>query len=420
MDIYLLKVNVLLALFYAFYRLIFSRDTFFPWRRMVLMASYVMALCLPLLDVSAWMQQQDTLAEASDLYTQVLLPEIVVSPFATSVFSAANLLLGIWIGGMVLLLVRFFIQLISIFRLAWLSESSEINGIKIKVLKKSGSPFSFFHWIFINPNAQDADSLNEILIHEGAHVRQWHSLDVVFSELFTVFCYLNPFAWLLKREVRINLEYLADEKVLGEGRESKSYQYHLLGLAYHKNLVGLSNNFNILPLKKRIKMMNKKRSNELKRLSYLLFLPLAGILMVACNLGSKPQKAEGEKSQAASAAISKKASDSIATAGSKVYYVVEQMPEFPGGPAQLMKFLSGNVKYPKEAIAKKIEGRVIVAFVVNVDGSVSDAQVVRSVDPMLDKAALHVVGMMPKWKPGRQRGKVVRVKYNVPINFKLN
>lgn len=420
MGIYLLKANILLVLFYAFYKLIFSRDTFFSWRRVILMASYVMALCLPLLNVSAWMQQQDTLAEASDLYNQVFLPEVVVSPFATSVFSVTNLLLGIWIGGMALLLARFFFQLISIFRLAWSSESSEINGIKIKILKQSGSPFSFFHWIFINLNAQNADSLDEILIHEGAHVRQWHSLDIIFSELFTVFFCLNPFAWLLKREVRINLEYLADEKVLDEGRESKGYQYHLLGLAYHKNLVSLSNNFNILPLKKRIKMMNKKRSNELKRLSYLFFLPLAGILMIACNLDSKPQKAEGEKAQAAPAAISKTASDSIAPAGSKVYSVAEQMPEYPGGTVQLMKFLSENVKYPKEAIAKKIEGRVIVAFVVNVDGSISDAQVVRSVDPMLDKVALHVVGMMPKWKPGRQGGKVVRVKYNIPVNFKLN
>lgn len=420
MGIYLLKVNVLLILFYAFYKLFFSRDTFFAWRRIVLMASYLMALCLPLLDVSTWVQQQDTLAGASDVYTQVLLPEIIVSPFATSVFSVTNILLSVWIGGMVLLLVRFFIQLICIFYLAWSSESSEINGERIKILKKSGSPFSFFHWIFVNPNVQDAESLDEILIHEGAHVREWHSLDVVFSELFTVFCYLNPFAWLLKREVRINLEYLADEKVLGEGRESKSYQYHLLGLAYHKNLVSLSNNFNILPLKKRIKMMNKKRSNKLKRFSYLLFLPLAGILMVACNLGSKPQKANGEKAQTAPAVISKNAPDSIATAESKVYYVAEQMPEFPGGPAKLMKFLSANVKYPKEAIAKKIEGRVIVAFVVNIDGSISDPQVVRGIDPMLDKAALHAVGMMPKWKPGKQNGKVVRVKYNVPVNFKLN
>ena len=103
----------------------------------------------------------------------------------------------------------------------------------------------------------------------------------------------------------------------------------------------------------------------------------------------------------------------------KVYYIVEQMPEFPGGPAELMKWLSSHVQYPAIAIDICIQGRVIVAFIVEPDGSVSNAKLVRSVDPCIDQEALRVVRQMPKWIPGKQNGAAVRVKYNVPVTFKL-
>ena len=103
----------------------------------------------------------------------------------------------------------------------------------------------------------------------------------------------------------------------------------------------------------------------------------------------------------------------------EIFMVVEQMPEFPGGMAELMKFLSKNIKYPTIAQENGIQGRVIVQFVVNQDGSIVDPVVMRSVDPYLDKEALRVISTMPKWKPGMQRGKAVRVKYTVPVTFRL-
>ena len=103
-----------------------------------------------------------------------------------------------------------------------------------------------------------------------------------------------------------------------------------------------------------------------------------------------------------------------------VYVVVETMPEFPGGQQALFKYLSENVKYPVIAQENGIQGRVICQFVVNKDGSIVEVEVVRSGgDPSLDKEAVRVIKSMPKWKPGQQRGKPVRVKYTVPVNFKL-
>ena len=103
----------------------------------------------------------------------------------------------------------------------------------------------------------------------------------------------------------------------------------------------------------------------------------------------------------------------------QIFQVVEEMPEFPGGMGECMKFLSKNIKYPTISQENGVQGRVIVQFVVNRDGSIVDPVVVRGVDPYLDKEALRVISMMPKWKPGKQRGKAVRVKYTVPVMFRL-
>ena len=103
----------------------------------------------------------------------------------------------------------------------------------------------------------------------------------------------------------------------------------------------------------------------------------------------------------------------------EIFEVVEEMPEFPGGPAEMMKFLSNSIRYPTIAQENGTQGRVIVQFVVNSDGSIVDAVVVRSVDPFLDKEALRVINSMPKWKAGKQRGKAVRVKYTLPVMFRL-
>jgi TonB family protein len=109
----------------------------------------------------------------------------------------------------------------------------------------------------------------------------------------------------------------------------------------------------------------------------------------------------------------------VEKAEKEAFDVVEQMPQFPGGPAALMQFLSQSVKYPKEAFEKGIQGRVIANFVVEKDGSITEARIVKSVDPLLDAEALRVVGIMPKWAPGTQNGEPVRVKYTIPITFRL-
>jgi protein TonB len=109
----------------------------------------------------------------------------------------------------------------------------------------------------------------------------------------------------------------------------------------------------------------------------------------------------------------------VAQKNQQVFDVVEQMPEYPGGMQALFEYLSQNVKYPEDAKAQKIEGRVIATFVVETDGSISNVEVAKPAFPSLDAEAVRVLSGMSKWTPGKQNGKVVRVKYTVPINFSL-
>ncbi|MSH99580.1 TonB family protein, partial [Escherichia coli] len=269
-----------------------------------------------------------------------------------------------------------------------------------------------------------------------------------------------PFIWLMKREIRNNLEYMADQRVLQTGYDYKVYQYHLLGLAHNKAAATLYNSFNVLPLKNRIKMMNKKRTKEIGRTKYLLFLPLAALLLIISNIeavarttknfareviqtveksteqvtkatGQIPEQATVEevtipKEIPADIDITDKDPSAIMQKvntedDDDIFDVVEEMPVFPGGQTGLMEFIAKNLRYPVKAQKEGIQGRVIARFIVEKDGSVSNLAVARrSASSELDAEAIRVLSTMPKWTPGKQRGKEVRVKYTVPIAFRLS
>ncbi len=475
----------------------------------------------------------------ADLYADIVLPEFTITPEqATSDWKSLLLqTVGFAYWGMVIVLaIRFFIQLAGIIRLAFRCRKAKIGNTNVHLLRQASGPFSFFHWIFIHPTSHTEDELSEILTHEQTHANQWHSIDVLVSEIVCIFCWFNPFAWLMKREIRTNLEYLADNRVLETGHDSKAYQYHLLGLSHHKAAATIYNSFNVLPLKKRIKMMNKKRTKEIGRTKYLMFLPLAALLMIVSNIeavarttkemakdvieaveenlasnSTTPEMEVATEAIPVETPISQQDKDKLVTYKGKVvdkdgkpvegaellidgshklpqdqsfvtdkngnfsfmafenahigviwnkndkymlkgirydqkertnlkivmddqwqnppsndpnnpvFEVVEIMPEFPdGGMSGLMQFLSKNIQYPINAQKNHTQGRVTVQFVVNKDGSISEPKIIRGVDPDLDGEAIRVISLMPKWKPGMQKGQPVRVKYTVPVMFRLS
>lgn len=519
---YFLKVNVAFVLFYAFYRLLFYKDTFFKLRRASLLAFFGLALLYPLLNIQEWVKEQEPMTEVIQIYS-AMLPEMTVTPEVVVKTDWKGILLSassyMYWGVMALLFVRFFIQLSSILLLAYRSRRTVIHGVPVYRLDKPAGPFSFFKMIFIHPESHSEKEIDEIFTHECTHVFQWHSVDVMICELITVICWVNPFAWLLKREVRHNLEYLADNTVIQSGYDCKSYQYHLLGLAHHYQAAAtLYNSFNVLHLKNRISMMNKKRSHGIGRTKYLIFIPLAAFLMLLSNIeavaritgeiaaeavagvkeateisvlseddvkvsgqviddfngpviganvivkgtnvgtitdtegyfvlettknavlrfsfpGMKAKEvavkdvqgklkvqlySDGSAQGSQSAPPPPPMSPQISTDPSDlVFTVVEVMPEFPGGQGALLQFLAKSIKYPVIAQQNGIQGRVTCSFVVGKDGVIRNIEVIRGVDPSLDLEATRVISMMPKWKPGMQKGKEVSVKYTVPVTFRL-
>lgn len=422
---YLLKVNVAFVLFYAFYRLFFYKDTFFKLRRAILLAFFGLALFYPLLNIQDWVRQQESIADVIYMYS-AMLPEATAKANVAASVDWYGWLLGslgfIYWGIVAFLCGRFLVQLSSILWLAHTSERVVIHETPVYALRKAAGPFSFFRMVFLHPESHSDKETDEILTHECTHVSQWHSIDVILSEMMCMACWFNPFVWLLKREVRHNLEYLADNTVIQSGYDSKSYQYHLLGLAHHQSVTTLYNSFNVLHLKNRIMMMNKKRSPGIVRTKYLIFIPLVGILMLLSNIEAVARltvRLANEATVSNAMVTATDVSSKSREVNEQVFTVVEKMPSFPGGDAELLKYIATNIKYPKESLDNGEQGRVICSFIVGRDGSVNNPEVLRGVTPLLNEEAVRVINTMPRWNPGMQRGKAVAVKYTVPITFRL-
>ena len=387
----------------------FTGDTFFSWRRATLIGMYFVAMLVPGMDFSAWLSNSEGMTSIANEYATVVLPVVSISSEGRGALGWEGIALIVYSVVVCVLLLRFLWQLISIILLKNNSQTAYIHDTEVYVLTDDEGPFSFFNWIFINPERHKSDEVEEIMMHELTHCQQLHSIDIIFAELFCVVFWFNPFVWLLKREVRLNLEYLADNSVLANGKDNKEYQYHLLGLTYRKNVATITNNFNVLPIKKRIKMMNKKETKGILKAKYMLYIPLVAMLLAISNIETI---ARNVAKVTASVEIQRKPKK----APERVYTVAEVMPTFKGN---LYQWLSENLRYPKDAVSRKEQGRVMVRFIVTDKGEVIKPEIVRSVTPSLDKEALRVVSKMPAWNPGRNGNKNVATKYMLPIIFSL-
>ena len=449
--IYQIKVGLCLIAFYLLWKLLLSRETFHRFNRVALLAVMVLALVLPWIRLSL----DATVQVAKPM---VVLEDLLVMPDGAAATQQAS---SSW-GVTDIAAVAYFIGVAMV--LAWLLHSqwslhrllkqgrreSLPGGITLHVVPGDQSPFSYFKHIVISE--QDyRDNPHEILTHEQAHIGLRHSWDVLFMSVVTLFQWWNPAAWLLGRELRQVHEYEADEAVLNQGINAKQYQLLLIRKSVGDKLFSMANNFNYQSLKKRIRMMSMNKSSRWNRLRALAAVPVIALALLAFAnnksvaavvtadvqqdrvtqsaeempelvlVGMRPDKAaEAEKvSQANDVKAEVQAPDEAKPQSKKVYNSVEQMPEFPGGVAALMRYLQENIKYPSEAAKNDIEGRVIVQFIIDKTGEVEDVKVVRPVSEELDAEAVRVVKTLPKFEPGRQDGEAVAVWYTLPISFKL-
>lgn len=437
--IYLIQVNIALSVFSLLYTIVLKRDTFLRLRRIFFLSVIIFSLFYPFFNMPVlsdiWAARSSDFQEAAVTVTigepgmAIMLEEETTAHIAIPWEKVLSLF---YISVTLVFVLRFVFQLLSIYGVWIKSEKQIVSGIPVYQLKSDITPFSFFSLIFIHTGKHSEVELSQILLHEQTHVRQRHSFDIMLVELVCLSSWWNPFVWLMKREMAMNLEYLADNGVLREGVDSREYQYHLLRLTYHETAVQIVNNFNVSQLKQRIMMMNKTKSSTTTIVKYLLVVPLFFLFVMANSIYAAQNEDRSVAIQFADEGLQEISQPWIEDGNlpepppekkeaetEEIFIVSENQPEFPGGPRAMMKFLADNIRYPVEAQKNGIQGRVVCDFIVMKNGSIHDVGIVRGVDPFLDAEAMRIINLMPKWKPGTQRGQTVNVRVILPVVFRL-
>ena len=448
--IYSVKVAVCLTLFYLFHKLLMSRDTFHTFNRFAILSMMLLSLVLPLVHLSL---DSETGINRGTVALEGLVAQTVVADGGNGVgdgLTLTQVLLATYVLGVVLFVGKALLSVGSLLRLIRRARCVEVrNGIRIYTMQGDISPFSWFRYIIMSEKDWQ-ENRREIVLHEMAHIRRCHSMDVAVCNMMIVFQWYNPAAWLLKRELQTLHEYEADEAVLSAGVDATHYQMLLIRKAVGERLFSMANNLNHNSLKKRITMMKIKRTNPVQKAKIAFVLPLAAMNVAAFasqkveNLSDKVEqeseafssvsdnpvvRAVDETARVAAVKVQEEkaleevssmamAKDTAETKSGKEFPCIpETFPQFPGGHVALFEYLSKNIKFPKSKENEDVKVRVVTTFTVEKDGSITDAKIVRSQGEAFDNEALRVINGMPKWIPGMQNGKAVSVKYTLPITF---
>lgn len=449
--VYILKSSVCLAAFYLFYRLLMARETFHRFNRFALLGILLLSCLLPLIEVNV--KQEPEVRQTMLTLGQLLMmadaeSSATVGAVEEATVTWVQMALLAYLSGILFFAFR---NACSLMRLLMLLKSGSRQHVDcylpgrrehvtLIVHNKEVSPFSWMKYIVISRKDLEENG-REILIHELAHIRYRHSLDLLVADVCVFFQWFNPASWLMKQELQNIHEYEADEAVIEEGVDAKQYQLLLIKKAVGTRLYSMANSFNHSKLKKRITMMLKEKSSPWACLKYLYVLPVAAVAVTAFarpEVSEKVEEISAFKVNDLAAIVETKVAESVGDTtkpagvtyvpvevneklkGTPVLTVVEQMPAYPGGMAALMEYFKENMRYPASAKERGLQGRVTVQFVVDKDGSIKEPKVIRSIDQELDEEALRLVKSMSKWEPGRQNGEPVAVKFAVPVPFKLD
>ena len=316
--IYILKSSVCLVLFYLFFRLLLSKETFHRFNRMALLGVLFFSLLIPCIEVTTRHQVEVQQAVLS-IEQLLLMAELEATPVEAgavqeTVASWIQIVLLVYLAGILFLACRSIYSLISLFRLIHSGKQEKLEkGVMLVVHHHEIAPFSWMKYIVISQKDLEENG-REILIHEMAHIHHRHSIDLLLADICIFFQWFNPGAWLLKQELQNIHEYEADETVINEGVNAKEYQLLLIKKAVGTRLYSMANSFNHSKLKKRITMMLKEKSNPWARLKYLYVLPLAAIAVTAFarpEISEKMEEISVAKVNDLAAIVEKKSEENV-------------------------------------------------------------------------------------------------------------
>ncbi len=423
--IYELKVAAVLVVFSLFYRLPLSKETFHRFNRVLVLVStllaFVLPFCILVTHETVTMTSGEFIAQTPEDALSMVVQKMDMTGYLTAALGI------IFFIGAAYVISRTVISILKIIRLA--SKGRRIpqddGTVLVVVEDKKYSPFSWMNYIVMSE--EDYSSANEgILIHEKAHIALGHSWDILFMELVTAMQWFNPAAWILKADLTALHEYEADEAVINSGTDMREYQLMLVRKAVVAVRYPAANNLNHSTLKNRITMMLCKKSSSYGALKALYVLPLIAVSL-AVNAETRYDYVIDDPKPEVAEEMPAAVRDTVRTTPPAEqdeaipFQFIEVKPGFNGGDANVFsKWVNSQLVYPKEARDKNIQGRVTLQFTVEKDGSLSDIKILRGANKLLDEEALRVVSLSPKWTPGYQKGKPVRVSFTFPVIFQLN
>ena len=409
--VYLLKATVLLSVFLAFFLPVMRRSGHFRFNRFMLLGGSALCLLLPLLRLRV---------SRPTLYSAWLEPVIVTgveggTPDVTDSAGGLTLswqavILAAYLIGALITLGYYLYSYGRMFRLLRRTPAEPRAGILLHLVPYETPSFSWMRHVVMNQ--EDFTRHPAILLHERAHVCCGHSRDLLLSSVLTVLQWFNPLVWLGRSELKLLHEYQADDFVLNQGIDATQYQLLLVKKAVGEKRFLLANGFNHAQLKNRITMMQNTSRAAWKKISALLILPiLAAVTLLLAECKSANKNAAEPVQEAVADAEAEETFD---------FSLLDVKPMFQDKEAnQFAYWVNENLKYPKEAVKDSLQGRVLIQFVIEKDGSVTGARILRSAAPVLDEETLRVISQSPQWTPGYVNGEPVRVTYNFPVVFKL-
>ena len=409
--LYIGRSSLYLALFYAFFLLVMRRTTFFRLNRILLLTGTLVCFLLPLLrlrTVEVPFLMVGPLTEAASE------PALTAGPSASSPFPYLELL---YIIGLLAVLGWTAVAMVRMYRTIRKGAATRMeDGTRLVLTEADVPSFSWGRTIVMS--RKDAETNPVIRLHEEAHIRQAHTLDILLYTAVTLVHWFNPLVWITLSELKLLHEYEADDAVLNHGIDATQYQLLLVRKAVGDKRFTLANGFQHAKLKNRIDMMLQAPSSGWKRLSWLAILPFLAGTMFLCN----PVRAKVVSSDLSETVLTETAPAALPDTTKVIpFATVEVKPMFNGGDAiEFSKWVNENLKYPQAAKDAGVQGRVTLQFTVYPDGSVRDTKVLRGVNPDLDAEALRVVSASPDWTPGYVKGEPVKVTYTFPVIFKLS
>jgi TonB family protein len=394
---YLIKVFICSGVLYGYYALVLKNTPMHQWNRYYLLLATLLSLVLPLLHIPVpFYNQPETPTYTTQLIT---LRELIIHEKNKHSFSGLWLVCYSGIAGF--FIARLLLNWRSIHLLARTNRKDENTGFILLENKKIQSPFSFFNNIFWTGNiTPDSKEGQQILRHELAHITGHHTADKILMEIISAIYWINPFFHLLKKELSMVHEFIAD-KAAAENDTASDYAKTILLITLQSKELPIVNSFSQGPIKRRILMLfNHKHNNTIMKKS--IVLPILVTLIAFISFQQKNLAQEKKSNR-------------------EVFTFVKEPPVFKGGEQALTDFLSTNIKYPATAVGKNKQGTVFINFIVESDGTVTNVKTVgKKVGFGLEKESIRVVNLMKdKWEAGKQDGKAVAVEFNLPIRYTL-